>query len=1048
MKKWLVVMLLMPLMALADVWMDPDTGIEWTYVASGGSASVGGGSWNRPAVPMATAGEITIPPRLGDCPVTSVGAYAFYDCSGLTSVTIPQGVTNIEDHAFWGCSGLTSMTIPEGVTIIGEYAFLGCSGLTSVTMPKSVISSGKCAFSNCNGLTSVTVPDRLKVSDVFLNCREALTNVTILVAEGKLCDYAFNGCTGLTSVTIPEGVTNIDEWAFLNCSGLKSVTMPEGVTSIGSSAFYGCTGLTSVTISDGVTSIGVNAFYGCSGLTSVTIPASATNIGGFAFNGCTSLTSATIPDRINASSVFLGCRDTLTNITVLAVDGKIREHSYSDFSGLVSVKIPEGVTDIGGFAFYNCHKLKSVTIPESVTSIGSAAFFGCSALTDVKIPDGVTSIGANAFYGCSALVSVAIPAGATHVEEGAFSCCRGIRSVTISGGFKVYEVFSGCCEFLTNVTILAVGGTIREAALYECSGLTSVTIPEGMTNIGELAFAYCSGLTSVTMPEGVTSIGEYAFSGCGALASVAIPESVTNVGDGAFSYCSGLKSLIMPDGVNNIGKKMFYKCSGLTSVTIPDGVTSIGEEAFSDCTGLTAVTIPDGVTSMGDYAFRGCSALASVAIPPSMTSIGDRAFYECPALKTIRVRSEADIDAVKKMLTWSRFDVTGVTFVTDDEPIDMPVIDPPDGSAFEAESCQVSITCATAGAAIYYRIGAAPKTSSRFAYAGPFAITETSRIYSYAVKDGRSSPTNVVKITKGHVLTFAEAASAERVGDFTFGGDADWFVADDAGAKVGDASVRSGAIGDGQATWFEAEVEGEGTLSFWWRASCEEDELQEFDHLAFSVDGEEISRIDGVADWVLTTVNLGAGRHVLRWCYEKDESEADGEDCGWVDGIVWMPAAAVPTLTALAEIFGEKSDVVKGIETEAQLSAFNGFLRDCKVAAAADMSAAQKQYAYRSFRLSEITTAPRLLEEEPVLKISDVAFGDGNFSLTISLTAGDEAIALAKDHLADKIRVGTSPDSIADMPEILASPSSDGISLTFTISKPQGNRGFVQIRID
>ncbi len=179
--------------------------------------------------------------------VTSIGDFAFYYCSDLTSVTIPNSVTSIGGGAFEGCSGLTSVTIPNSVTSIGSGAFRGCTSLTSVTIPNSVTSIGGWAFDNCSGLTSVTIPN----------------SVT------SIGDFAFYYCSGLTSVTIPNSVTSIREGTFYNCRSLTSVTIPNSVTSIGYEAFLGCTSLTSVTIPNSVTSIGYSAFRGCSGLTTV-----------------------------------------------------------------------------------------------------------------------------------------------------------------------------------------------------------------------------------------------------------------------------------------------------------------------------------------------------------------------------------------------------------------------------------------------------------------------------------------------------------------------------------------------------------------------------------------------------------------------------------------------------------------------------------------------------------------------------------------------------------------------------------------------------------
>ena len=171
-----------------------------------------------------------------------LGDYAFYGCSGLTSLTIPSSVTSIGGDAFRDCSGLTSLTIPSSVTSIGSYAFWDCSGLTSLTIPSSVTSIGYAAFYDCSSLTSLTIP----------------SSVT------SIGDAAFYDCSSLTSLTIPSSVTSIGEAAFSGCSGLTSLTIPSSVTSIGNYAFKGCSGLTSIYVyPEKLPKLGEKVFDGC-----------------------------------------------------------------------------------------------------------------------------------------------------------------------------------------------------------------------------------------------------------------------------------------------------------------------------------------------------------------------------------------------------------------------------------------------------------------------------------------------------------------------------------------------------------------------------------------------------------------------------------------------------------------------------------------------------------------------------------------------------------------------------------------------------------------
>ena len=322
------------------------TGQTLYYNIVQGNAQVVRENTSSPYYNSYPTGDLTIPDSVTfngfTYEVTSIGSYAFRDCSGLTSVTIPDGVTSIGCDAFSSCSRLTSVTIGNGVTSIGRSAFIGCSSLTSINIPNSVTFIGDYAFSHCSSMTSVTIPD-------------SITFIGIGV---------FTNCSSLTSVTIPDGVTSISPGAFAGCSSLNTVTIGNGVTTIGRGAFNGCTSLMSVSIPNSVITIDENAFYNCYGLTSVSIPNSVISIGRDAFGYCRGLTSVTIGNGVTS----------------------IGDEAFRYCSGLTSVIIGNSVTWIGTGAFKGCSGLRVMWMkpatPPSLASVSSI----CDKVIDLVVP--------------------------------------------------------------------------------------------------------------------------------------------------------------------------------------------------------------------------------------------------------------------------------------------------------------------------------------------------------------------------------------------------------------------------------------------------------------------------------------------------------------------------------------------------------------------------------------------------------------------------------------------------------------------------------------
>ena len=324
----------------------------------------------------------------------TIGAYAFYGCTGLTSVTIPDSAAEIRNNAFDGCSALRSVTLSDKTQTILPYAFYRCTSLEAMTIPRSVGCVSYNAFCSCTSLHSVTVYN-LDCGIVYSAGTLGVPGQTTLYSYtnsttdyyarnygynfvsfgyynvsgtcGSNLTWAYYGQTGALAI---EGSGDMDDFEYygpwrssLDLSRIKSVALPDGLTSIGCFAFSECEQLAEVTIPESVTKLGEEAFSQCLGLTSVTIPGGVTEIG---------------------DHVFFACTD------------------------LISVVFSCGITDIGTWMFSSCFALKSVTFPESLRRIGDFAFFDCSSLEAVVLPESVTSIGEEAFYQCSSLASVAV----------------------------------------------------------------------------------------------------------------------------------------------------------------------------------------------------------------------------------------------------------------------------------------------------------------------------------------------------------------------------------------------------------------------------------------------------------------------------------------------------------------------------------------------------------------------------------------------------------------------------------------------------------------
>ena len=501
--------------------------------------------------------------------VTSIGSYAFRDCSSLTSITISNSVTSISGCAFSGCSSLVSITIPNSVSSIGSEAFSGCSGLTSITIPNSV--------------TSINV-------------------------------YTFSGCSSLTSITIGNSVTSISQGAFSGCSGLTSITIPRNVTGIGSQAFYGCSGLTSITIPESVTYIGESAFYDCFFMADAFVNNSAlTSSNNWGATLCEEETSDGI--MINNNSV-IKCRPWAISVTIPNIVTSIGDYAFSRCSNLTSITIPNSVTSISSNAFSNCYSLKkTIWLPNTPPS----GYNKVSGAINYVANEQYTSLSNKVVYPfLSSMFEVDgikyVPVNPSERTCDAIDC--------------LYDESVAKTNIGPTVSYKGITMNVQKIQPYLCYNNKFIESLE-CENSGDIAyyaFQGCTGITSVECNNN-GAIGNSAFSGCTGITSVECNNG-GNIGSDAFSGCTSISKAICNNN-GAIADCAFSGCKNITDLTLGEEVSSIGSYAFQNCSSLQNVIIPNSVASLGQYSFSGCSLLNNVVLGNQIKTINFNTFENC-----------------------------------------------------------------------------------------------------------------------------------------------------------------------------------------------------------------------------------------------------------------------------------------------------------------------------------------------------------------------------------------------------------------------------------
>ena len=537
-----------------------------------------------------------------------ISNYAFYDCSSLTSITIPESVTSIDDCAFSGCSGLTSITIPESVTSIGNFAFAGCISLKDLRIEDSNIplelgANGSSYYYTGEGMFSVCPLETLYL--------------------GRNLSYKTSSNYGYSP--------------FYNQDKLKLLIISNNVTSIGDYAFYGCSGLTSITIPESVTSIGDYAFYVCQNIHSLTINSGVVSIGSYAFSS---------PDKVIwlTNTPPEGYSHVEGRINYVANELYIFLNNVQVYPHLSSIFETDGVKYVPVSPSERiCHAIDCAYDSTATTiNVGETVLFQ-------GVEMNVTEVKPFTFYDNSHIKNVYV-SHSGNIGNQAFYSCDSLESAIISNYGNIGESVFYDCSLLKNITLGDNVSSLGNEAFNQCVSLQEIVIPESIDTISESCFEGCSALSQISIPKNVTEIGNNVFKGCTALSDIIIEDrneilSLGSNGTSALFVDCPLDSLYIGGNLSyetssNYGYSPFYRNTSLRTVVITNKEDQIYDNEFYGCTNLKNVVIGHGVKSIGDYAFSGCSNLDGFSFGSNLKTIGAEAFSDCTNITSITSHAE------------------------------------------------------------------------------------------------------------------------------------------------------------------------------------------------------------------------------------------------------------------------------------------------------------------------------------------------------------------------------------------------------------------------
>lgn len=527
------------------------------------------------------------------------------------------------------------------VTALGVNSFRNVQRLETVVVGNNVRSIGKAAFYNCIALKNITLPDTLSY----------------------IGEEAFKNCRDLESFAVPSGVTALQKSTFAYCRSLKEIDL-NNVTAIGGSAFNSCTAFEEFTVPDTVTSVGDSSFGNATALKEVTVGSGVISIGTRAFSGCAALKTVNFSDAGNLQSIGQGAfyKTALTEVELPAGLQRIGSQAFEAAGNLNSVSIPDSVTVVGSYAFYNtaiyneaktnndrlvyADKWLVQTIPDEASPIIELQYESTDSSSGIEvIKAGTVGIADYTFFN-SPLVEVRLPRSVKYLGAGVFNLCQDLLHFHADEAGSLLELvdqgaFAYCTELKTVNFNTATDAHLKEignSAFMGCkslnyqSGGSGRFIPSTVERIGSNAFKD-TRLFEYADEYGVVYADDWVV---GCTGSYTIKDGMAYKPD--VKTHSDIK---LRDDVK-IADYAFYACLDLGTVTNSTKVQIIGTGAFAYCMKLSSFALGSNLKKIENYTFYNCGNLMINRLPTSLRSIGRSAFYNCKQMHTVEMPSRLE----------------------------------------------------------------------------------------------------------------------------------------------------------------------------------------------------------------------------------------------------------------------------------------------------------------------------------------------------------------------------------------------------------------------